>query len=148
MFGTHDFAEIPIQPEFRQSGERLWSYVVTRLHQPWIHVVYSQTYVNDGDIYTLREMAFLSEPEQLDLLRFTPRLKIIAVDLMTPGYMNGSGRWQLETISEVWRGEVPKIKGEVAYIYVLKDGRRYVEQAFNVTEDELLDKQRVLKIRD
>lgn len=148
MFETHDHAEIPIRPEFRDAGERLWAYVRTRLHVPWLHVVYALTHVEDGESYTLREMAFLSEPEQLELLRLTPRLSIIAVDLMTPGHMNGAGRWQLEPLAEIWQGTVPKMEGNVAHVYVLKDGRRYVEQAFDATEEELLDKRCVLELRD
>lgn len=146
MFETHDQAEIPIRPEFRDSGERLWAYVRTRLHVPWLHVVYAQTHVEDGESYTLREMAFLSEARQLELLQLTPGVRLIAVDLMTPGHMNGSGRWQLEPLSEIWQGTVPKMEGHVAHVYVLKDGRRYVDAAFDTSEDELLDKHCVLEL--
>lgn len=148
MFETHDQAEIPIRPEFRDSGERLWSYVRTRLHVPWLHVVYGVTHEEDGETYTLRETVFLSEPELLEPLRQTPRLRIVSADLMTPGHVNGTGRWQLEPLCEVWQGTVPKMEGEVAHVYVLKDGRRYVEQAFDATEEELLDKRCVLELGD
>lgn len=148
MFETHDHAEIPLRPEFRDAGERLWAYVRTRLHVPWLHVVYGQTHVEDGETYTLRETVFLSEPEQMESLQQTPDLRIIAVDLMTPGHMNGSGRWQLEPLSEIWQGTVPNMEGHVAHVYVLKDRRRYVEQAFDATEDELLDKRCVLELVD
>jgi hypothetical protein len=146
MFETHDQAEIPFHPEFRDTGERLWAYVRTRLHVPWLHVVYGITHEEDGEPVTLREMVFLSEVSQLEQLRQTPRLSLLAVDLMSPGHLNDTGCWQLEPLCEIWEGAVPETDNQLGYVYVLKDGRRYVDAAFDTPEDRLLNRRCVLKL--
>lgn len=148
MFETHDHAEIPLHLEFRDAGERLWAYVRTRLHVPWLHVVYGLTHEEDGESYTLRETLFLSEAEQLEQLRQQPRLSLVSVDLMSPGHLNGTGRWQLEPLAEIWEGTVPQTESQRAYVYVLADGRRYADAALDTPEGELRNKRCVLRLRN
>lgn len=146
MFETNDQAEIPLPPEICEPGERAWSYVRSRLHVPWLHVVYSRTCEEDGETVTLREMLFLTRVEQLQPLQKIGT-KIVAIDLMSPGHLNGTGRWQLEPLVEIWEGTVPQTEDQRAYVYVLVDGRRYVDAALDTPEGELMNRHCVLRLQ-
>ena len=145
MFETHDGAEIPVPPVFGEPGLRLWSYVRSRLHVPWLHVVYSLSYEEEGERYSLREMMFLTQVGQLQQLQETGA-QIVAIDLMSPGHLNGTDGWKLEALAEIWEGAVPKTEGQVAQVYVLKNGTRYVDSALDTPESELLNKRCVWQL--
>ncbi|MBI3440969.1 MAG: hypothetical protein HY052_04075 [Proteobacteria bacterium] len=148
MFETHQEAERPIPPGLGDPGVRAWSYAVCRLFVPWLHVLRSVTYQageDDDETYTLHETLFLTEVEQLLQLQQNPQAKIVAVDLMSPGPLNGTNRWKLEPLAEIWEGLVPQTHGQRAFIYVLADGKRYVDAALDTPESELLNKRQLLR---
>lgn len=149
MFETHDEAEVPIPPVFGDPGLRMWSYVKCRLHVPWFHVVCRFTYEDkaDEEAHALREMMFLTQVEQLlQLQEGGPRIQIEEIDLMTPGHMNGTDRWKLEPLAEVWEGIEPETDGQRTLVYVLDNGTRYVDSALDTPESELIDKHRVVQM--
>lgn len=118
MFATDDDAEIP----YPFPGERRWAYVTRTIHAPWIHVVVRGASEAEG--YGYRQMAFLETIPQLLRLSELDDLKIIAVDLVSPPYMNGTPRWQMEPLREIWMGGEPGEPKE-APIFLLESGARY-----------------------
>ena len=134
MFETHVEGEIPLPAEFGYPNVRAWSYVHCHLFAPWLHVVRQVTYQDKGggEPYVLQDMLFLAEVGQLVELQAIPQVKIVSVDLMSPGPLNGTGHWKLEPLAEIWEGLVPMGFGpRRAFVYVLEDGRRYLDDAFS-----------------
>lgn len=147
MFETNDGAEISIPPVFGEPGVRMWSYVKRRLHMPWFHVVCRFMYEDDEEAYALNQMMFLTRVEQLlQLQQEGPRIQMVAIDLMSPGHMNGTARWKLEPLVEIWEGTKPETDGQPAYVYVLENGTRYPFSALSDHASDLRHMRRVLKL--
>ena len=148
MFETHDSAELPIPHGLGDPGERAWSYVVNRLFVPWMHVVRRVTYEEDGEPYALHETLFLTRVEQLLQLQKDPKAKVVAIDLASPGQLNGTGRWKLDPLAEIWEGIEPGTDGQKAYVYVLENGARYLDSALASSESELRNLRRLLAFKN
>lgn len=149
MFETHIEGEIPLPTGIDHPDVRAWSYVHCRLFAPWLHVVREVTYRDepDGERGVLQDMLFLAEVAHLMQLQIMPRVRILSVDLMSPGPLNGTGHWKLEPLAEIWEGLVPmRYEPLRAFVYVLEDGRRYVDAPLDIPESELIEKQRVFKL--
>ncbi len=144
MFETHDSAELPIPPGLGDPGIRMWSYVVCRLFVPWIHVVRRVNHEEDGEPYALHETLFLTHVEQLLQLQGDPEVKIVTIDLVSPGHLNGSDRWKLEPLAEIWEGIEPGTDVQMAHVYVLKNGARYLDSGLASSESELRNLRRLL----
>jgi len=97
MFETYDTARLP--SFFAKDGEYLWSYVGIHLQYAWFQVTYRITVEDAVDI---SETLFLSHVEQLMEITKRDNIKIEFVDLVSPGYMNGSKRWKMEPLREIW----------------------------------------------
>lgn len=150
MFETHVEGEIPIPAEFGAPSVRAWSYVLCRLFKPWLHVVRQVPYPADegGEAFELQETLFLSHVEQLPPVMRVPGARIVSIDLMSPGQLNGSGYWKLEPLAEIWEGVVPSKRGDQrARVYVLEDGRRYFDAAPEAAESDLVDKRQLIRVR-
>lgn len=140
MFETHDIAEVPIHSLIADDGARLWQYVALRIHIPWFHVVYTETEAETSG------MIFLSNTEQLLDLQQQIGIKIKQVDLVSPGYINGSTNWKMEPLKEIWEGlELGLSNEQKLLLYVLNNGNRYVNSAVGSTESDLTNRQLVFK---
>ena len=144
MFETIDIAEVPIPKGFAEAGERAWWYVKLRLHIQWFHLVCEYTY-EDG--VQSSDMLFLDQIEHLLELNSIQTIKILQADLVSPGHLNGSDRWKMEPLSEIWVGYEPEIEcGQEAYIYVLENGSQYVYSALGTKEQDLLNKSKIFML--
>jgi len=144
MFETNDSAEIQIPPVFGDTGDRLWTFVRWKLHTPWFHVVYQTLTPDAATGLTFSDMMFLTWVKQLLLLREDPAVHIEEVDLVSPGHMNGSNRWKLEPLAEIWEGIDPGSENMPAHVYVLENGARYMESGLATPESELRNLRRIL----
>lgn len=70
-------------------------------------------------------------------------IQVDQVLLVSPPCLNGTANWQMEPLSEVWRGR-PSENGFFVYIYVLKDGRRYIGSPGSVDESSLQDLKQII----
>ena len=144
MFETHNSAEEYIPREFTVKGLRLWSSVHTRLHVPWLHVVYTS---KNSDGYVVSQIAFLTYVDQLLHLDQQTDMKILEVNLVSPKHINNKGSWEMEPLMEIWIGFEPDIEHkQAAEIFVLKNGNRYSDSSLSTNEGDLLDKKLIFKI--
>lgn len=142
MFETADHAEIPVPDPFRAQGERVWAYVEIALHVPWFCLVYRVPDDEGGG--HLRRSIFLSEVRQL--VEFQARgPKIYEVQVVLPSHLTGARRWTMQPLAEVWEGVEPKAKGQKSYVYVLANGKRYLNSGLTENETDLIDRKRIYK---
>lgn len=140
MFSTHELAEIRYPSKLLEPGEKIWSYIQRRLHTPWFHVTYEFTY-SEGAEY--RRIVFITEVNHLlEIKNWVVR--IISIDLVSPGYLNNSDHWKMEPLKEIWQGIDPGTKNkQKAYVFVLKDNSRYTDSALDTTEEKLLSLEKI-----
>lgn len=138
MFETVDRAEVTIPDELKDSDERAWWYVSSRIHNYWFHVTCEFNYGDDEEDV---QMLFLTQIDHLMELNNAHYTKILQVEIVTPGHMNGSDRWKMEPLSEIWSGIEPDTPNDQdAYIFILENGGRYVYSGLDTKEQELLNK--------
>lgn len=128
MFATVDSAEIPLASLFCSNGDHLWSYAHIDLHTPWFYVEYQ---VSKGEI-SAKSMLLLSTVNQLIDCASRTDLQLTEVHLISPGYLNNTGSWQMNSLKEVMRASqiVSSIEAPVT-IYRLRDGRELVYGKIN-----------------
>jgi len=144
MFETHISAEEYIPSELTIDGLRAWNSVHTRLHVPWLHVVYAS---KSAEGYVLSQIAFLTYVDQLLQLDHQSKMKIIEVNLVSPEHLNNKGGWEMESLQEIWIGFEPVTEHkQESEIFVLKNGNRYCYSPLSTTEEDLLDKKLIFKI--
>lgn len=134
MFGTYDYAEIPIPEELCEPGEKGWAFISFILHVPWFHV----TYTTPGEGGKWRHMAFFLNPEQIVALSKRPFIKLEEVQIVLPKHMTGAACWTMQLLSEIRVGEEREVKGQLGYVYVLANGNRYVHAGAADDEKDLL----------
>lgn len=77
------------------------------------------------DEHPWRGILFLFSPEQLLELASQP-VRIIETNVVSPGYLNGTERWQMEPLSEIRVGIDPNHDGQrEIFVLVITSGRRY-----------------------
>lgn len=123
MFATVESAEIHLASPFSSDGSRFWSYAQIDLHAPWFYVEYT---VSEGEI-SASSMLLLSTVDQLINCATRSDLQLTQVHLISPGYLNNTGSWQMNSLKEVIRATqiVSGIEAPIT-IYRLGDGRELV----------------------
>ncbi len=98
MFKTHESAYYNLAPVYGPDHHH-WKLVEREIATPWLHatvkvteggIEYTKT-VMPNDLTTFLEMANLK----------TPDARIGELQLMSPAWMNGAGRWLLEPIRQI-----------------------------------------------
>lgn len=139
MFSTDDGAEVPCP----FSGIRLWANVTRHIHAPWFHVVVE----GESDGITCSRMVLLSHIEQLRQMSEIPEVRILEVGLVSPSYINGTLRWQMDPLREVWIGIEPD-ESQEATIFVLESGVHYSysDSGFRTPPDKLRKDQLIFRM--
>lgn len=119
MFETHDSAKLPF---FANIGEHYWSYVGIHFQHAWLHATYINTSEEDCSV---TETIILSRVSQLIELSKREHTTITFVDLASPGYMNGSTRWKMEPLHEIWLCASHDHPNQQAHVFLLENGMRY-----------------------
>jgi hypothetical protein len=66
-----------------------------------------------------------SEASQLQNISLEKNIKLKFVDLVSPYYMNGTERWKMEPLSEIWLQANQEYPDNFEYVYLLKNGVSY-----------------------
>lgn len=117
MFETRPSSEIPF-PEAIGGDSRFWSYVKLHLHQPWFFLVINGDEGSQIVLSTQRE-------QWLGLPEVYPDHRIGSIQLVSPGWLNGSSAWKMEPLRQLWTA-IDDGSYEAA-IYVVEGGARYIE---------------------
>jgi len=137
MFETFDGTEIEIPAIFGDEGRRLWSAVTLRLHLPWIYVTYS---ITDGEGMEFRQMACLTQIDDLLQMAEVDYLEIREVNIVLPGHMTGKDTWTMELLAEIWDGIEPETENQKAHVFVTAGSSRYLRSGLCDEESQLREK--------
>jgi hypothetical protein len=141
LFETLDRAEIDIPDALKDPGNRAWAYVFRRIHMPWFHVVFGVP----SDMGGLQaQILFLTGVDQLVQLTEQRHGRILEVQMVLPRHASRAGRWTMVPLIEAWMATEPEVP-QSAYVYVLANGRRYVESGLDTDESELVDRRRIFR---
>ncbi|MFZ3041571.1 MAG: hypothetical protein WA108_07225 [Thiobacillus sp.] len=131
MLHTFPDAELPIPSALAPNGERTWSWVELGLKLPYYFV--TVLFTDDNDVKLERHL-ILSDLRTIQELAANPpsHVHLQRVDLLSPGYMNGSSGYQLAQLSEVWQasGEQRFIMADGAEQNLHMDGKRIPKSRF------------------
>ena len=102
MFIARAHCAMPIDAELRRNGLTLWSAVEFGLEMPWFHATIQ---FDDEGVVRNRTLFTVVAFNLTDGMPPLPKAKLIEVSLMSPGYLNGTGTWQLAPLREVRSGQ-------------------------------------------
>lgn len=103
MFATTEFARAQIFELDPDGVEQLWWFVENRTNQYWFHV----SYRNKLDEHKIENTIHISHLNHLLEFQGTENIEILEVELVTPGHINGSGRWQMDMLVKVEKAVDP-----------------------------------------
>lgn len=96
----------------------MWPFVTIPLFMEWF--VVKRSCLNDGlcmaDTVLLQGVRSLLEAMQ----SYGSAFKIDAIHLVSPGWMNETGEWRMDKLTEIW--ECEDRSDMSSYIFVLEDG--------------------------
>lgn len=117
MFRTFPEAEQHLPPGLAAAGEKSWRWIELPLSIPYFLLSIS-VITEEGAVG--RDL-FFSNPRDLlgAIAGLKDAAKDIEISLMSPGYVNGSGSWQMGKIREVW-----KYRDSFKQMFVMGDGTK------------------------
>lgn len=117
MFRTYPNAEQFLPPIFTTLGEKSWKWIEFSLQTP----SFLLSFKIDTEAGTMEQHFLFAQMDEL--LCAVSDTSVVVTDkkisLLSPGYMNGSGSYQLGSIKEIW--EHQKNHG---HTFVMIDGSR------------------------
>lgn len=142
MFCTSPDGEIRIPPVFESDEEYWWSYVRRPLFIPYFVVVCSEATSQSSQTF------FLETVDQLAQVVGDTTIELKAVQLVSPGHMNGTGIWQIDVLESVFQGlEVNEENcKQYAFVYAVSGGKRYLQSCIANAENDLADLELVLDL--
>lgn len=140
MFMTVDSAKMNLPFPLLEEGQHCWTSVQMPLQNAWYLVAYERG-CDDEDGYR-RATVFVTSSDEV--VEISKNLTVNQVSLVTPGWMNKSDAWEMESLSEIWQGSEPAAKGGgSATLCVAESGIQRVITFLETPAEELIDLKRV-----
>ena len=144
MFETIDAAELNMPMGLLAEGQRAWQFVNYRLHMHWFYMLYKTEF--EGDSMS-SDFALLTSEDQIVEMASFDHVEIIDIYFVSPGHLNGSDRWKMEKLKEIWTSKIKNDKSGInGMIYVLQDDKEYRRHAYNDKTEELIKDKLLVKI--
>ncbi|WP_160105673.1 hypothetical protein [Pseudomonas izuensis] len=122
MFETYEAAKLPRLPSFEQNTTR-WAFIAQTENREWFYVTHQ--YFQEGDPEHVCAQQFLI-PDVIGLLSLmrsnSDTAFVSGVQLVSPGWMNGTDQWRMETLSKLIG--IPSEEGS-KYLYEVASGSTY-----------------------
>lgn len=99
VFHTHPSAEISIPPGLSPEGERSWSWIEFGLHLPSFLL---RIAVDEGDGAEFERSILTADIRAVTHALEDKETQLLRVDLLSPGYLNGSDGHALDRLAEIW----------------------------------------------
>lgn len=132
MFETYEAARLPGLPSFEQNTTR-WAFIAQAANQEWFYVTHR--YFQDGDPDSVCSQQYLI-PDVIGLLSLvrsdTPDAFVHSVQLVSPGWMNGSEQWRMEPLLGLIA--LPGEESSSRYAYKVAGGGIYPTQHANTVQ--------------
>lgn len=121
MIVTTKDAEIPLPEALSPNGERNWTYA--ELDPPAQLLLLSIETTLEADYVIDRTLLFSSYIFLSSALaNLSAESKVIAVQFISPGSLNGTGHFRLDLVRQIWRDQL-----SFAVRYVLADGSELID---------------------
>jgi hypothetical protein len=132
MFITHKPAEIFLGAYLGDDSTQYWQYVEQTTHCPWFYVKVGRQQGSE----TLTSMVLIPSISALEQLlnEQGADIRLSDVQLVSPGYLNGSDGWKMERLLEL-RETVDDIRAGAVYVYSLEGGHIYTEDLGSCSSD-------------
>lgn len=141
MFETHESGRK--FSFFAKQGELNWDFVIIPLSIAWF---YATCRIANREGITNTVTFCFSDIIQLKNIHHEKNIKLEFVDLVSPSYMNGSDRWKMEPLSEIWLQTSHEYPDQYEYVYVLQNGNFYTDKLAPQPEDSRPTKQKIFEI--
>jgi len=136
MFETIDAAEMNMPVGLLGEGQRMWEFVNYRLHMHWFYMLYHTEFDEDSES---SDFALFTNEEQIAKMASFSHVKIIDLYIVSPGYLNGSDRWKMEKIKEIWTSKNKNHESSLeGKIYVLQDNSEYKHPVYTSENEDLI----------
>ncbi|WLI13889.1 MULTISPECIES: hypothetical protein [Pseudomonas] len=118
MFITNRQAEVKGSQALLEPGHQGWHFVQQHLMSPWFHT----TIVRCEDGLEIHDVVFVDSLQALtSILELTEAgVQVRSVQLVSPGWLNGTGDWRMDTLLEVAQSQ-----DGTSLRYTLHDGRHF-----------------------
>lgn len=118
MFITNRQAEVKGSRVMLEPGHQGWHFVQKNLISPWFHTAI----VRCEDGLEFQDVVFVDSLQSLtSLLELTEAgVHVRSVQLVSPGWLNGTGDWHMDTLLEIARSQDGN-----SLRYSLHDGRHF-----------------------
>lgn len=142
MFTTQNSTQLPF---LGPADVYCWDRVVVYVNRYWIYVSYD-IHIEEGT--TLGESTILSNVDQLIDLSVKNGITIQFVDIVSPSYMNGSPRWKMEPLHQIWRSFSAKDQNKRIYFFQINNGACYQDGNDEFQEDTFDEKKLIFTSPD
>lgn len=136
MFQTVDSTRDPVFSALAGEGRHVWSAVSLPLNRPWFFVSYT-CFTEDGPHTSSIMVDSASKILEIAGL-IGDQVRLDDVLLVSPGWVNQTTGWKMEPLAAIWEGQDP-LRSVKAQIFVLTDGRRYLETPLASDPSSLVD---------
>lgn len=96
MFATNPALRLEIPSALMEVD--VWDSLEIVMPEPFLVVTTSERMAEGGNV----SRTFLAKAHHLAPVRRSRNMRIQTVDLLSPARVNGSGRWRLDRLNEVW----------------------------------------------
>lgn len=141
MFSTCESGKNVSFSQLRE--EHFWDFVGIPFQAPWLYVTYTTVCKDD---VAMSATLCLSTIEQVVEMSRWQNIKVNFVDLVSPGHWNGTDRWKMEPLQEVWIHPCIDDPELYEYEYKLLDGSSYMGSAQLRPDEKLLRKTMIFQV--
>lgn len=140
MFITRPSSRSPISNLFAEVGVGYWHSVELAAGAPWYLVKFRQVQRDDAGEFELNRTMLLTSLEAVEHIAgegSVGTLRLDSVHVVTPSHLNGSNSWKMELLQAVWMAQEPNAPGQLAEIYEIHGGAKYVYSMMETSIDDL-----------
>lgn len=140
MIITNSAFSLPFFNLLGGPDEQHWAAAELALCLPWFVVTLRQDETVDGEAAVITRTMLLSEVNDIERLVSQDAdgpLQVESVLLVTPGHLNGTQGWKMESLNAVWVAEDPLDAGQVVEIFETKTGVKYSRSMLETPIEEL-----------
>lgn len=138
MFSTHESSRHPLSKAFFPDENR-WVAVQVAVQAPffWVDVALKEEDDEDFEYVSTYMLSTTAELDSVIKQHEAKEIRLKSVSIVSPGYVNESGQWQMEPLKAIWSCDSTISPGRCVYLYETAKGARYPEVIAEVSEEML-----------
>jgi hypothetical protein len=144
MFITNEAHRLRIPSLLGGPQQTQWMAVELALNSPWFLVTFKELEVDSTsetrEYFSFHRSVLVDSIESVERLiqsNHSDQIQFVSIQIFTPGYMNGTNEWKMETLDSVQEGHHPDFESYSVDVFVTSDGHRYSHLMGELPIDEL-----------